>query len=127
MPRFIVLARFLLSPLLVILSACGIGGTSYSNRIGDNGHDTLYSKARVEDGVARFHCLESDRGSCHYTLYPAACAGKADCALAPLQRFTVARGEDRQIAGLHDFRVCVAIDDKALGADCEPAAASKPF
>jgi len=39
----------------------------------------------------------------------------------------VARGEDRQIAGLHDFRVCVAIDDKALGADCEPAAASKPF
>ena len=125
MSKLIVIARLLLSPLLLILSACGVDGTSFSNRIGNNGHDTLYSKARVEDGVARFHCLKSDSGTCHYTLYPAACAGKADCALAPLQRFTVARGEARQIAGLHDFRVCVAIDQRALRADCEPTAAGK--
>lgn len=125
MPKLIVIARLLLSPLLLILSACGMNGTTYSNRIGDNGHDSLYSKARVEDGVARFHCLQSDSGTCHYTLYPAACAGKDDCALAPLQHFTVARGEARQIAGLHDFRVCVAIDQRTLRADCEPVAVAK--
>ena len=125
MPKLIVIARLLLSPLLLILSACGMNGTTFSNRIGDNGHDALYSKARVEDGVARFQCLQSDSGSCHYTLYPAACAGKADCALAPLQRFTVARGEARQIDGLRDFRVCVAIDQRTLRADCEPAAVAR--
>ncbi len=125
MAEIVMIARLLFSPLLLILSACGIGGTSYSTRIGDNGHDALYSKARVEDGVARFQCLKSDSGSCHYTLYPAACAGKPDCALAPLQRFTVARGEGRQIAGLRDFRVCVAIDQRALRADCEPVTAPK--
>lgn len=125
MPKLIAIAKLLLSPLLVLLSACGVDGTSYSNRIGSNGHDVLHSKARVEDGVARFQCLASDSGQCHYTLFPEACAGKPDCALAPLQRFTVARGEGRQIAGLRDFRVCVSIDEKALGADCEPVAAAK--
>ncbi|WP_449447363.1 hypothetical protein [Thermomonas brevis] len=117
-----VIARLLLSPLLLILSACGIGGTSYSNRIGSDGHDVLYSKAQVKDGVARFECRASDSGACHYTLYPDACAGKADCTLAPLQRFSVARGETRQIAGIDDFRVCVGTDARPLRADCAPAA-----
>lgn len=120
MHKFIVLVRLLLSPLLVILSACGVDGTSYSNRIANNGHDTLYGKAHVQDGVARFECKASDSGTCHYTLYPDACAGKADCKLAPLQRFTVARGRSKQITGLHDFRMCVGIDDTPLAADCQP-------
>ena len=122
MSKLVTIARLLLSPLLMILSACGIGGTSYSNRIGNNGHDTLYAKAHVKDGVARFQCLASDSGTCHYTLYPDACAGKADCTLAPLRHFAVARGQTRRIEGLHDFRVCVGIDPKALRADCEPVA-----
>lgn len=125
MSKLIVIARLLLSPLLMILSACGMDGTSYSNRIGNNGHDVLYSKAHAKDGVARFECKASDSGTCHYTLYPDACAGKANCKLAPLQRFTVPRGQTRQVEGLRDFRVCVGIDDKALGADCEPVAAAK--
>ena len=119
------IVRLLLSPLLLILSACGVGGTSYSNRIGSNGHDVLYSKAHVKDGVARFECKASDSGTCHYTLYPDACAGKADCTLAPLQRFSVARGQTRQVAGLDAFRVCVGLDDAALGADCQPVATGK--
>ena len=125
MPKLIVLARLLLSPLLLLLAACGLDGTSYSNRIANNGHDTLYSKARAKGGVARFECKASDSGQCHYTLYPDACAGKADCTLAPLQRFTVARGKSREIAGLGDFRVCVGIDAAAIGADCQPVAVSK--
>ncbi|RZA21951.1 MAG: hypothetical protein EOP93_01605 [Lysobacteraceae bacterium] len=124
MPKLIAIARLLLSPLLLILSACGIDGTSYSNRIGNNGHHTLYSKAHAKDGIARFECKASDSGICHYTLYPDACAGRADCKLAPLRHFTVARGQSREVAGLPDFRVCVGTDATALGADCQPVAAT---
>ena len=125
MPKLLDLARLLFSPLLLILAACNIGGTTYSNRIGIDGHDTLYSKARAKDGVARFECKASDSGRCHYTLYPEACSGKADCQLAPLQRFSVARGQAHKIAGLQDFRVCVAIDGAAMRADCQPVAIAK--
>lgn len=121
MAELVMFARLLLSPLLLILSSCGPGGATYSNRVDSNGHDVLYSKARVKDGVARFECKASDSGSCHYTLYPDACAGKADCTLAPLHRFSVARGQTRQIAGLDAFRVCVGTDARALRADCAPA------
>ena len=125
MAELVMFARLLLSPLLLILSSCGPGGTTYSNRVDSNGHDALYSKARVKDGVARFECKASDSGSCHYTLYPDACAGKADCTLAPLQRFSVARGTDRQVAGLSGFRPCVSVDAAALGPDCAPATAAR--
>ena len=116
MSKFIALLQFLLA-----LSGCSLGGTTYSNRI-DSDREQLHSKARVQDGVARFECVESSSGICHYTLYPEACSGKADCQLAPLQRFTVARGDSRQIAGLVDFRPCVATTGAAMGADCQPAA-----
>ena len=119
MSKLIALLQFLLA-----LSGCSVGGITHTNRI-DSDHTHLTSKAHVQDGVARFNCLESSSGSCHYTLYPDACAGKADCQLAPLQRFTVARGESRQIAGLVDFRPCVATTGAPLGADCQPAAATK--
>lgn len=117
MSKLIALLHFLLA-----LAGIDIGSTSYSNRIIGNGHDALYSLAHAKDGVARFECRASDSGTCHYTLYPDACAGKADCRLAPLQHFTVARGQTRQIAGLHEFRVCVGIDERPLRADCEPVA-----
>ena len=119
MSKFIALLQFLLA-----LSGCSVGGTTYSNRI-DSDREQLTSKARVQDGVARFDCVESSTGSCHYTLYPEACSGKADCQLAPLQRFIVARGESHQVAGLIDFRPCVATSNAAMGADCQPAAATK--
>ena len=119
MSKFIALLQFLLA-----LSGCSVGGTTYSNRI-DSDQEQLHSKARVQDGVARFECVESSSGTCHYTLYPEACSGKADCQLAPLQRFTVSSGESHQVAGLIDFRPCVATTTAALAADCQPAAATK--
>jgi hypothetical protein len=122
MSSLIAIAQLLLSPLLAILSSCGIDGTSYSNRIVDNGHDVLYSKAQAKHDIARFECRASDSGVCHYTLYPDACTANADCRLAPLRRFTVAQGASRKIAGLRDFRVCVGTSDAALRADCEPVA-----
>ena len=119
MSKFIALLQFLLA-----LSGCSIGGTTYTNRI-DSDQVHLTSKAHVQDGVARFDCVESSSGICHYTLYPEACSGKADCQLAPLQRFSVPSGESHQAAGLIDFRPCVATTAAALGADCQPATAGK--
>lgn len=119
MSKFIALLHFLLA-----LSGCSLGGTTYSNRI-DSDREQLTSRARVQDGVARFECVESSSGACHYTLYPEACSGKADCQLAPLPRFSVASGKSHQVAGLIDFRPCVATTAAALAADCQPAAATK--
>ena len=115
MSKFIALLQFLLA-----LSGCSVGGTTYTNRI-ESEHAQLLSKAHVQDGVARFNCVESSSGRCHYIVYPDACAGRADCRLAPLQRFVVPRGESRQVAGLVDFRPCVATTGAAMGADCLPA------
>lgn len=120
MPKFTALLQFLLA-----LGGCAMGGTTYTHRISRDGHDVLTSEARLQDGVARFDCEASDSGRCHYTLYPEACAGKTDCQLAPLQRFSVARGQTREIAGVRDFRVCVGIDATAMGADCQPVAVAK--
>ncbi|MCC7096210.1 MAG: hypothetical protein IT472_03405 [Thermomonas sp.] len=119
--KLLALLQFLLA-----LGGCSLGATSYSNHIANGGHDVLVSKAQVQDGVARFDCKASDNGWCHYTLYPDACAAGEDCALAPLQRFKVARGDSRQIAGLQDFRLCVGIDDSVLGPDCTPVVAGIP-
>lgn len=118
MTKLVALLQFLLA-----LSGCSLGEVTYSDRIAEGRHDVLSSKARVQDGVARFECRASDSGWCHYTLYPDACGSGKDCALAPLQRFAVARGESRQVAGLRDFRLCVRIDDALPGPDCQPAAA----
>ena len=109
---------------LVALSGCSMGGTTWTSRVADGGV-RLHSTVRLQDGVARFDCIDSSSGQCHYTLYPDACDGKATCALAPLQRFSVARGTDRQVAGLGGFRPCVSVDAAALGPDCLPAAAAR--
>lgn len=111
-----------LSYFLLALSGCSIGSTSYSHRVLDGDNDALYSKTHVEDGVARFECIASISGTCHYTLYPDACDGEADCKLAPLQHFTVTRGESRQLTGVTAFRPCVATDAAQLGPDCQPIA-----
>lgn len=121
MTKLLALVHFLLA-----LSGCSLGGTSYSHRVAENGSDALYSKTHVKDGVARFECIASNSGACHYTLYPDACDGKTDCELAPLQRFDVARGESRQLTGVTEFRPCVSSDAAALGPDCRPLAIATP-
>ncbi|MBS0216928.1 MAG: hypothetical protein JSR63_01975 [Proteobacteria bacterium] len=118
MSKFIALFQFLLA-----LSGCSQSGTTYSHRV-QSDSETLYSKIHVQDGVARFECVDSSSGQCEYTLYPDACHGNADCKLPPLQHFAVARGETRQLAGLVDFRPCVATTTAVPGADCQPAAAT---
>lgn len=118
MTKLIALLQFLLA-----LAGCSPGGTTWTSRV-DDGRVALHSKASVQDGVARFECVRSSSGACHYTLYPDACDGEAACQLAPLQRFSVASGDSRQLTGMVGFRPCVRLDDALPGADCHPRAAA---
>ncbi|PNS08972.1 hypothetical protein [Solilutibacter silvestris] len=112
--KLIALFQFLLA-----LSGCSQSGTTISHRIQSN-DESLDSTIHIQDGVARFECVDSSSGQCQYTLYPDACSGKPDCKLAPLQRFGVARGESRQLAGVVKFHPCVTTTTATLGADCKP-------
>ena len=118
MSKLIALLHFLLA-----LAGFGVGGTTWTSNLHDNG-TSLHSRANAQDGVARFDCIDSSSGHCHYTLYPQRCAG-ANCDAPPLRSFDVARGESRQFAGLPGFRLCVDTRDTAPGPDCRPRAAAK--
>ncbi len=110
---------------LLALFGLHLGGTNFSDRISTDGIDTLYSKAHVEDGVARFACVSSASGACHYTLFDKGCppAPQADaighCAPGPLKRFTVASGHSKQITGLAAFGLCVSPHPTSPTPDCK--------
>ncbi|QOY62979.1 hypothetical protein INQ40_01360 [Lysobacter sp. H21R4] len=113
----------LLALIYFVLSLFGldIGGSRYVTRTTTmDGADTLYSQAEARAGVARFECLRSASGACHYTVYPRNCAPLSGsglalrwgpCKSAPVQRFTVSSGGSRQISGLAGFDLCVSAAD----------------
>jgi hypothetical protein len=77
-----------------------------------NGVDTLYSKRTVVDGVARFQCMASRSGQCHYLVLDPACRPDAACASAD----TVVRVGGRHDPGVQGlpkgFAQCVSEDRK---------------
>ncbi|GAB1596884.1 hypothetical protein [Lysobacter claricitrinus] len=77
------------------------------HRIVGAGADVMFSRATVQDGVARFDCVRSASGTCHYLVLPRGCPNEADCATR-VRRYDVASGESRQVTGLHAFRLCVS-------------------
>jgi hypothetical protein len=89
----------------------------------DAGATQLHSRTLVEAGVARFECLRSASGECHYVVYPRDCATPAAvphrCGSRPLEQFTIASGDTRQIVGLSGFRLCVGPDRDPAHADCQ--------
>jgi hypothetical protein len=113
--------------LYFVLSLLGIdpGGSTLVHRTGAADADALHSRATVQAGVARFECLRSASGRCHYLVLPHDCApastpgSAAGCASRPVARFALDDGESRQIAGLQNFRLCVGIDESL---DCEAPA-----
>ena len=112
MSKLIALAQFLLA-----LSGCSLGAETWSHRVVGNGGESLRSDIVAEDGIARFRCLASASGACHYTLYPAGCRN-ADCRTRPLRHFVVERGGERRIAGLVGFVPCVTGTRAVPGPDC---------
>lgn len=118
--------------LYFLLSLLGfdVGGSSLEHRSTHAGDDVLLSRAHVQAGVARFECVRSDSGECHYLVLPRDCvattSSDADaggpCAGTPIARFALAQGESHQMAGLQHFRLCVAVDADPV----EPACQSTP-
>lgn len=125
MNKLIALFYFVLS-----LYGCDVGGSTFVHR-SVGGTDVLYSSVPAQPGVARFVCLRSDSGQCHYTLFPRACASTpasastsgidriARCPADQVQRFAVAEGRSRRIPELQRFRLCVGAADGEPGTDCE--------
>lgn len=117
--KFIALLYFVLS-----LFGCDVGGSTYVTRDRIDGVDALYSRATTHAGVARFECLRSASGQCHYTLFRRGCAAapagkrRERCLSEPAERFAIARGDNREIAGLQDFRLCVSAEDAPPAPDC---------
>lgn len=104
---------------LLALFGCEVGGTTTVTRSIVGGIDVIHSKTRVVAGVARFECLASTTGECHYTLFPRKCASAdRDCAKRPIDRFTLPKGARREVVGLPNFDACVAQDDLARTRDC---------
>lgn len=121
MNRLIAILTFVLS-----LYGCDVGGSTFVDR-----SDTLYSKVVAQAGVARFECLRSSSGRCYYTVFPRECAPASgwvfasvatridSCRHEPIDRFAIAAGDSRKVAGLHRFRPCVSAEYGAPGPDCE--------
>jgi hypothetical protein len=114
--NFIALCSFVLALLGVDL-----GASTQVHRAVADGIDTLYSRTTVEAGVARFECLRSASGQCHYAVLASGCASGPDateCATA-VDRFTVASGHSRQIPGLRRFDLCVGTEPGEAVRDCD--------
>lgn len=105
MNRLIALCSFVLS-----LYGCDVGGQEAVQRTTVDGRDTLHSRVLARPGVARFECLRSASGACHYVVLPAA---------ADARRFTLREGETRPLQGLHAFGVCVSTQADGPSAGCE--------
>ena len=101
---------------LLALFGCDGGGTTTITHSAVDGVDVIHARTRVKAGVARFECLASASGMCHYTLLPPPCAGGTPCTEPPVDRFAMKTGESREVVGLPRFDACVS--QEASGTDC---------
>lgn len=106
MPRLLLVCAVLLA-----LAGCEKSSNSSITRARANGVDTLYSKGTVVDGQARFQCIASSSGKCHYLVLDPACSTGAPCATPPLRRFSVVVGRTEILRDLPEgFHQCVSQD-----------------
>ena len=104
---------------LLALFGCDEGGTTVVTRSVIDGVDVIHARARIKAGIARFECVESTSGQCHYTLLPIQCASPTgNCTHQPLDRFAMKSGETREVVGLPEFDVCVTQDSSAVPPTC---------
>ncbi len=105
-----------------VLSLLGldVGGAHYVHHTSADGAVALYSRADVHAGVARFECVRSASGRCHYLVFPPGCDPAAGCRDRALRTFALDAGRSRQVAGLAGFHLCVAPGAAEAGAACAP-------
>jgi hypothetical protein len=115
----------LIAAIYFLLALVGYdgGGTTVVTRSVMDGIDVIHSRTRIKAGIARFECITSASGECHYTLFPRQCASATGhCTTRPAERFTMTVGTTREVVGMPPFNACVARDDTALAPDCRPSA-----
>ncbi len=116
--------------VLLLATACSGGhGTTVVLREDIDGAARFHSRTESQPGSARFECLASASGECHYAVFGGACGPLAmaivgdviacDADAAPTARFDLAVGERRDIDGLPlDFRHCVRERPGTITAAC---------
>jgi hypothetical protein len=117
----------LLAIVVFALSLFGIdiGSHTRIDRIRSNGMDVLYSKVIEQPTITRFECVRSASGQCHYTVYAPDCAATGQPAnarmagCASIHRFTLARGDARQMTARRGLRVCVSAEAIGAAPDCD--------
>ncbi|GAB3388724.1 hypothetical protein [Lysobacter fragariae] len=114
--------RNLMTALYFALSlfGCDDGGTTVITRSSVDGVDQLLTQTRVRLGVARFQCVSSRSGECHYALFPTQCATRdGGCRAHPIEQFAMAPGDTREVVGLPKrFDLCVSPDAEFVKPDC---------
>lgn len=121
MNKFAALGFYVLS-----LYGCHPGGSTFVDRVQADGADVLHSRVVAHPGFARFECIGSASGRCHYTLFDDDCGGSPSllplrsrsCSTAPVERFALDVGEYRRLPGRPPFRPCVRVDALVPGLDC---------
>lgn len=120
---------------LFALLGCDLGATTIVHRASADGVEIIDSEVRITDRIARFECLASRSGQCHYVLFRDDCTavgqgaaqapatdGKS-CAGQAFERFAMAAGTDKEVIGLEPgFKLCVSAEDQAMTADCKRTA-----
>ena len=92
-----------------------------------NGVGVNSTKVRVGAGDARFECLQSATGSCHYVVFvnhcnegdPKAGEGAGACETKVIERFTLPAGESREFTHLPaGIRHCLSHEAMPVAPDC---------
>lgn len=126
----------------LLLAGCDVGGKTIVHREKDDGGDIIHSKVKIDERSARFACIASRSGQCHYSLFRKVCpqapgavvpanalasaatspdGRKPECADRIVERFAVKAGTIRAALDMKPgFTVCVKPDDTPVAADCKP-------
>ena len=115
--------RNVLALLYYLLAVVGCtGGQVTDIRSEADGRDIVHGRIELRAGVAKFACLASATGECHFALFDPACVAPSAHCDKPPERFAVAQGASREIVGLPaGFRPCVSAQGEVAQADCKSA------
>ena len=115
--------RNVLALLYYLLAVAGCSGGQITDmRSETDGHDIVHGRIELRAGVAKFECLASSTGQCHFGVFDPSCADPAASCDKPPERFALAQGASREIVGLPPgFRPCVSAEGEAARPDCRLA------
>lgn len=125
--------RVLISLVSFLLTLAGCNphaGTTTLTFSSVDGVGINSTKARIAGGNARFECLQSASGSCHYVVFLSNCEkGDAQastavdaCTTTVVQQFTLAAGDVKEFTRLPaGVKHCLSHDAMPVAPDCGKA------